>query len=82
MISQDWLVTRGDDVGVFLAKGDRAAWRPVQLGHVVRKQVVVASGLESGDVIVIAGHRDLQEGDELLIQRSGQCCVEGRATFR
>jgi membrane fusion protein (multidrug efflux system) len=66
---------------VFLEESGRAKWRSVGLGSIVRKQVVVESGLAAGDSIVIAGHRDLEDGDELLIQRRGSCCSQGRATF-
>lgn len=82
VISQDWLVTRPGAVGVFLEETGRARWRPVELGGILRKQVVVESGLAPGDTIVITGHRDLQDGDELLVHRRGTCCEQGRAVFR
>ncbi len=81
VISQDWLVTRIDEVGVFVSEGRVARWRTVELGAVARKRVVVESGLKPGDQIVIAGHRELAEGDPLLIARQGVCCRDGRVTF-
>jgi membrane fusion protein (multidrug efflux system) len=81
LISQDWVVTKPSGVGVFVAKGGKAVWRPVQLGTVVRRQVEVLSGLASGDQLIIVGHRGLVDGDDVLIHRSGTCCHNGRAVF-
>lgn len=81
VIPQEWVVSTLTDQGVFLAAGGYAVWRPVALGQVVRDQVVVRSGLQAGDRIVITGHRDLAPGDELLISRTATCCSHGRAVF-
>jgi RND family efflux transporter MFP subunit len=81
LISQDWLVTKPSGVGVYVAKDGKAAWRNVELGTVVRRQVVVRSGLAAGDPLIIVGHRGLADGDPILIHRSGTCCENGRAVF-
>lgn len=81
LIPQDWIVTGIEEQGVYLANGDTAQWRSVVLGDVVRNQVVVSSGLAVGDRIIIAGHRNLADGDEILISREGRCCDAGRALF-
>ena len=81
IISQDWLVTRRDGVGVFVEQQGKAQWRPVQLGDVLRKQVVVEKGLSAGDALIIVGHRELVDGDQVLVQRRGRCCTDGRAVF-
>jgi RND family efflux transporter MFP subunit len=81
LIPQDWIVTGLGEQGVFLANGDAAQWRTVELGDVVRDQVVVSDGLELGDRIVIAGHRSLADGDAIFISREGRCCEVGRAIF-
>lgn len=81
VIAQDWLVTGVDEVGVFVEQNAVAKWRPVKLGSVVRNQVVVEEGLKQGDRLVITGHRELADGDELLIARSGVCCNDGRVAF-
>ncbi len=81
VISQDWLVTKPDGVGLFVVEAGKAVWRSVELGDVLRKQVVVKSGLSAGDALIIVGHRDLVAGDQVLIHRQGVCCVGGRATF-
>lgn len=81
LISQDWLVTRPDAVGVFVVEEGKASWRPVKLGAILRKQVVVEDGLASGDKLIVVGHRDLVDGEPLLIHRTGRCCTDGRAVF-
>jgi membrane fusion protein, multidrug efflux system len=81
VIPQDWLVTRLDAIGVFVDEGGTARWRSVEAREVVRDQVVIQSGVAVGDRIVIVGHRDLAEGDRLLVSRVGACCKDGRAVF-
>jgi len=81
VIPQDWLVTRREDQGVFVTAGDVAEWRDVVLGEVIHDRVVVREGLEPGDKVVITGHRDLVDGDPLIVSREGRCCSAGRPTF-
>jgi hypothetical protein len=81
VISQDWAVTLRDGVGVFVVEGGTARFRMVQLGSILRKQVVVEKGLSVGDLLVVSGQRDLVDGDEVLVQRTGTCCNRGRVTF-
>ena len=81
VIPQDWLVTRLEGNGVFVADGVLARWRPVRTGALLHDQVVITDGLEAGDRVVITGQRDLQDGDPLLIAREGTCCENGRAVF-
>ncbi len=80
-ISQDWLVTQPDGVGVFLVVDGKASWRDLELGGVLRRQVEVRSGLVKGDRLIIVGHRRLADGDLVLAQREGHCCTEGRVDF-
>jgi RND family efflux transporter MFP subunit len=81
VIPQDWLITRRDGVGVFLENDAVAHYRPVKAGRVVRDQVIIDEGLQAGDRIVIKGHRQLADGDSLVITREGQCCKRGRVAF-
>ncbi len=81
LISQDWLVTRPTGNGVFLEDNGKAVWKPVELGTVLRRQVEVKSGLQTGDRLIIVGHRSLAEGDRVLVHRTGTCCTKGRAVF-
>lgn len=81
VIPQDWLVTGMEEIGVFLDEGNVARWRVVELGPVIGRDVVVKSGLEPGEPVVITGHRALADGDPLLVTRRGTCCTNGRVVF-
>lgn len=81
LVPQDWIVTRRDGLGVFVVQDGVARWRPVELGRVVRQQVAVESGIEPGDPVVVTGHRDLVDGDPVLVARTGTCCRNGRVVF-
>ena len=82
VLPQEFLVTRMDGVGVFkVGPENRAVWSPVVPSMVVRDQFVVESGVAVDDVVVISGHRGLQDGDALLVARTGQCCSAGRIAW-
>ncbi len=82
IIPQHFLVTKLDANGVFVAdQDDVARWRPLELGAVVRDQVVIKSGLKVGDRVVSLGQRGLVDGDQLIVSREGECCTDGRVTF-
>ncbi len=81
LVPQDFVVTRREGLGVFVLDGTAARWRPVELGRVVRNQVVIESGLAPGDRVVVTGHRDLLDGDPVLVAREGACCTNGRVVF-
>ncbi|MCO4771052.1 MAG: efflux RND transporter periplasmic adaptor subunit [Deltaproteobacteria bacterium] len=81
VLPQDFLVTRLDGLGVYVDDGGKAAWRPVTVRSIVRDQAVIETGVHAGDRVVVVGHRDLAEGDPLLLAREGACCTNGRATF-
>lgn len=75
------LVTRKDSNGVFVVREGRAFWREVTLGSLIRDQVVVTSGVEVGDHVVVTGHRDLADQDAVIVTRQGLCCTDGRVLF-
>ena len=81
VISQDWLVTKPDTLGVFVHEDGKAVWREVKIGRIVRDNCVVESGLKAGDELVTSGHRELAAGDALIIARKGRCCENGRIVF-
>jgi RND family efflux transporter MFP subunit len=81
VIPQDWVVTGIREQGVFVLEDGMASWRSVELGAVIHDQVVVDAGLSSGDLVVVAGHRGLADGDRLLVAREGICCTRGRVIF-
>jgi membrane fusion protein, multidrug efflux system len=80
-IPQHVLVTRLDGNGVFIEEDSAAKWRPLKLGPVVRGQVIIESGISAGDRVVVTGHRELEDGDPLLVSRSGTCCTNGQIVF-
>jgi membrane fusion protein (multidrug efflux system) len=80
-IPQHVLVTRKDTNGVFVVESGRAVWREVELGPVIRDQVVVTSGIEPGQVVVVTGHRELAHMDPVIVSRSGVCCTDGRVDY-
>jgi membrane fusion protein, multidrug efflux system len=81
VIPQDAVVTRLEGVGVFLEEGGHARWQPLDLGAIVGDEIVVRGGLKEGDRVVTVGHRELAEGDALLVTRTGSCCTDGRITY-
>ncbi len=81
VIANDWLVTKTDGLGVFVLDKGEAHYRSVKLGPIVGNRVVIESGLKVGDELVITGHRELANGDALLVARRGVCCREGRVVF-
>lgn len=81
VLPSDVLVTRLGGNGVFVARDGVAVWRPLEIESVVRDQVIVSAGLAEGDEVVVVGHRELQEGDPLLIGRRGRCCTGGRVIY-
>ncbi|MCA9583432.1 MAG: efflux RND transporter periplasmic adaptor subunit, partial [Myxococcales bacterium] len=81
IIPQDWVVTRLDGIGVFVEKDGVARWQPIVLGDVVREQVVVKEGIAPDTRVIYKGHRELVDGDRVLVARSGVCCTEGRIQY-
>ncbi len=81
VIPQDWIVTKRDRRGVFVVEENTAVWRDVKLGEVLHDRVLVTDGLAAGDRVVVTGHRDLVDGDALVVSREGRCCSDGRTTF-
>jgi len=81
VIPQDWIVTRRDRRGVFVVEENTAVWHDVELGDVLHDRVLVLSGISPGARVVVTGHRDLVDGDALVVSREGRCCEDGRTTF-
>lgn len=81
VLPQHVLVTRLDDNGVFVVEEGIARWRVVEVARVVRDQVIIGSGIQIGDEVVVTGHRELQDGDTLLVARHGRCCDGSRIVF-
>ncbi len=73
-IPQYALVTRGIANGVFVVKDGKAHWRDIVAGGLLSHDIIVEKGLQKGDEIVVRGHRELTEGDPVLVVRD---TVEG-----
>ena len=56
-----------DGYVAFVAEGDQARARPVELGPAQRNQVVVQSGLEPGDRLIVVGQRTVADGDRIAV---------------
>lgn len=74
VVPQDALVRVENGYVVFVAAErdgvDVAAVRPVQLGPSQRNQVVVESGLEPGDRLIVVGQKSVADGDRINIVAS------------
>jgi membrane fusion protein (multidrug efflux system) len=81
VVPQDWLVTKRDGVGVFVEADGRVRYQPVKAGRIVREQVVIDEGITKGARVVTKGHRELADGDRVVVVREGRCCNDGRVQF-
>lgn len=80
-IPQDVLVTRRRGNGVFVVENGHAKWRSVKLGSIVQGQFIVKEGLQPGAMIVVRGHRELEDNDSVIVAREGACCTNGKIVF-
>ena len=80
VLPQDWIVMRAQEQGVFVLNNEQAAWRDVELGQVLGNQVVV-NGLQPDDNVIFSGHRNLLDGDAVIVSRTAVCCDSGRPIF-
>jgi membrane fusion protein (multidrug efflux system)/multidrug efflux system membrane fusion protein/cobalt-zinc-cadmium efflux system membrane fusion protein len=69
-IPRDCVLGAGVEDHVFVVQGDTAAIQPVTLGADQGLMVIVESGLQVGDMIVVRGQRELVEGAHVTIQQT------------
>ena len=81
VLPQDWVISKREGHGVFVESGGTASWTPVTLGQVLHNQVIVEDGLQPGQRVIMTGHRELLDGDEVLVAREGVCCTDGRVSY-
>ena len=62
IIPRDAVLPEAGGVSAFIVEGDRAVKRSLQLGADQGALVLVKSGLEPGDRLVVRGHRELRDG--------------------
>ena len=63
------LITRGDRTGVFVANQDIARFVPVETGFQDGWKIQVVSGLSAGDHVVVVGHRIIEDGEPVQVER-------------
>lgn len=65
------LLRSGEDAYVFVAQGNKAVKRPVELGIVGKEFLEVTKGAKEGDTVIVVGHRLLRDGQEIEIAGEG-----------
>jgi membrane fusion protein (multidrug efflux system) len=68
VIERDWVVERYGEPAVYVASDSLAVLKRLTLGKVIGNRVIVASGLEEGDLMVTFGYDQLTEGAALEIK--------------
>jgi RND family efflux transporter MFP subunit len=63
------LITRGGRTGVFVANQDTARFVPVETGFQDGWKIQVVSGLSPGDQVVVVGHRIIEDGESVQVER-------------
>ena len=66
------VISRRKERFVYVANNSKAHYRKVELGVLVGWQVHVTDGLKPGDRVIIVGHRSLEDGQKISIQRTVQ----------
>lgn len=61
------IVSRNDEQFVFVARDNVVEKRPVKLGIIEKWQVQVTEGLEPGELVVVEGQRDVEDGQEIEV---------------
>jgi len=61
------IITRGKEQFVFVARDGMVHKQPVQLGIIEGWQVQITEGLAPGDQVVIEGHREVEEGQQINV---------------
>ncbi|RKD22018.1 RND family efflux transporter, MFP subunit [Caminicella sporogenes DSM 14501] len=61
------IMSNGEDY-VYIVKGDRAFKRTVELGKIYRDKIMV-KGIKPGELIVISGMKNLNDGSKVKIQK-------------
>ena len=64
------IITRNEEQFVYLEAAGRVRKQPVQLGIMDGWMVEVTDGLIQGDRVVIEGHRDVEDGQQVRVART------------
>ena len=64
------IITRGDDMFCFLAVDGKAVRREVTIGIIKGLAAEVTSGLNSGEALIVRGHRQVEDNQDIRIMRT------------
>ncbi|MFQ5865227.1 MAG: efflux RND transporter periplasmic adaptor subunit [bacterium] len=67
VIPRDAIIETEAGKFVFVAHGNLASQREVQLGGSYNNQIMISEGLRAGDQLIVVGHRDLVDGERIAI---------------
>ena len=70
------LITRGNQTGVFVEDQGVARFAPVETGFQEGWKVQVTSGLSPGEQVVVVGHRIIEDGEPVKVDRRVQSMAE------
>ena len=63
------IVREGEDTAVFVATGEKAQRRPVQIGLSDGTRVEILAGLKAGDLVVVEGQAGLPDGAAIAVTK-------------
>ena len=66
------VISRRKERFVYIVNDSKAHYRRVELGVLDGWQVQITDGLKPGDRVIIVGHRSLEDGQKIIIQRTVQ----------
>lgn len=64
------VISRSEGQFVYVANDGKAIRRDVELGILEGWRIQVAKGLDRGDRVIVVGHRDVEDGQEVKVVRS------------
>jgi RND family efflux transporter MFP subunit len=62
------IVREGEETAVFLAMGDKAQRRPVQIGLTDGTDVEIVSGVKTGDMVIVEGQNGLPDAAKIMVE--------------
>ena len=69
-IPQYALLTRREGNGVFVVEDGKAVWRPLTVDALMGHELIISSGLKAGDKVILKGHRELDNGEAVLVVKN------------
>lgn len=66
-VPREAIVGSLQDAKIYFVEGNKAVLRPIQTGSVFNNKVQVKEGLKEGDMIVVSGQINLEDGKEIKV---------------